>query len=160
MRKAVSPKRHSREGGPRHIAGSPLTTAVNFCTANIALTSQNPLTAGRTVLISFGFLRGTLLASSAGMHGGQKRTVYIIRSDRDSSRHYVGVTNNVDERLEWHNRGPAGHTVSDRPWSLVVSMEFPTEREAVRFEKYLKSGSGRAFSKRHFGPPHQHGEIS
>jgi hypothetical protein len=29
-------------------------------------------------------------------------------------------------------------------------MEFPTEREAVRFEKYLKSGSGRAFAKRHF----------
>ena len=30
--------------------------------------------------------------------------------------------------------------------------EFPTEQEAVRFEKYLKSGSGRAFAKRHFAP--------
>jgi hypothetical protein len=30
-------------------------------------------------------------------------------------------------------------------------MEFPTEPAAVRFEKYLKSGSGRAFAKRHFG---------
>jgi hypothetical protein len=30
-------------------------------------------------------------------------------------------------------------------------MEFPTEQAAVRFEKYLKSGSGRAFAKRHFG---------
>jgi predicted GIY-YIG superfamily endonuclease len=50
-----------------------------------------------------------------------------------------------------HNHGPSGHTVEHRPWSLVVSMEFPTQREAVRFEKYLKSGSGRAFTKRHFG---------
>jgi hypothetical protein len=36
------------------------------------------------------------------------------------------------------------------PWSLVVSMEFPNMAAAIRFEKYLKSGSGRAFTKRHF----------
>jgi hypothetical protein len=36
---------------------------------------------------------------------------------------------------------------------VVVSLEFPTEKEAVRFEKYLKSGSGRAFATRHFGRP-------
>jgi hypothetical protein len=30
-------------------------------------------------------------------------------------------------------------------------MEFSNERDAVVFEKYLKSGSGRAFAKRHFG---------
>jgi hypothetical protein len=41
--------------------------------------------------------------------------------------------------------------VHNRPWSLVVSIEFPTENAARRFEKYLKSGSGRAFTKRHFG---------
>jgi len=29
-------------------------------------------------------------------------------------------------------------------------MEFRSERQAVRFEQYLKSGSGRAFAKRHF----------
>ena len=31
-------------------------------------------------------------------------------------------------------------------------VRLPTEREAVRFEKYLKSGSGRAFATRHFDP--------
>ena len=84
------------------------------------------------------------------MHGVEKRTVYIIHSNIDSSRFYVGITNNVDARLDWHNHGPSGHTVQDRPWSLVVSMEFATQQAAVRFEKYLKSGSGRAFAKRHF----------
>ena len=40
--------------------------------------------------------------------------------------------------------GPCGHTRSHRPWSVVVSLEFPTQKQAVIFEKYLKSGSGRA----------------
>jgi putative endonuclease len=86
------------------------------------------------------------------MRGLGKRFVYILRSDSDSSSHYVGITSDVDERLAWHNTGPSGHTVAKRPWSIVVSLEFPTETEAVRFERYLKSGSGRAFAKRHFGP--------
>jgi len=85
------------------------------------------------------------------MHGVEKRIVYIIRSDANPSRHYVGLTNNVRERIEWHNHGPCGHTMSNRPWSLVVALEFATEKVAVRFETYLKSGSGRAFAKRHFG---------
>ena len=79
------------------------------------------------------------------------RFVYILRSDSDPSRHYVGRSSNVDERLEWHNAGPCGYTVDHRPWSKVVTLEFPTESDAARFEKYLKSGSGRAFAKRHFG---------
>jgi putative endonuclease len=83
---------------------------------------------------------------------GDKRFVYIIRSDRDPLRHYVGITSNVRDRLDWHNHGPSGYTIACRPWTLVVSMEFPTEQEAVRFEKYLKSGSGRAFATRHFAP--------
>ena len=39
-----------------------------------------------------------------------------------------------------------------RPWKLLVVLEFPTEQQAIRFERYLKSGSGRAFAKRHFDP--------
>jgi hypothetical protein len=33
---------------------------------------------------------------------------------------------------------------------VIVSIEFPEERAALRFERYLKSGSGRAFATRHF----------
>jgi putative endonuclease len=88
---------------------------------------------------------------TAIVHGPPKRIVYVIRSDVDPSRHYTGITNDLPLRLSWHNSGRCGHTNADRPWSLVVTLEFPTEQEAVRFEKYLKTGSGRAFSKRHFG---------
>ncbi|MEI6668240.1 MAG: GIY-YIG nuclease family protein [Acidobacteriota bacterium] len=85
------------------------------------------------------------------MRGIGKRFVYVLRSDSDPDRHYVGVTSDVDNRLEWHNHGPSGHTVEHRPWSLMVLIEFPIEEQALRFERYLKSGSGRAFAKRHFG---------
>ena len=45
------------------------------------------------------------------MRGTGKRFVYVLRSDSDPSRHYVvGITGNVDERLDWHNAGPCGHT--------------------------------------------------
>jgi putative endonuclease len=79
-----------------------------------------------------------------------RTVVYILRSDRDRRRHYTGVTSDVKTRLTWHNAGQNIHTARDRPWSLVVAIEFPTEPAALAFERYLKSGSGRAFAKRHF----------
>jgi putative endonuclease len=80
-----------------------------------------------------------------------KRFVYILRSATDPHRHYVGLTSDVERRLEWHNNGPSGVTIHHRPWCLVISVEFADATIAGRFEKYLKSGSGRAFAKRHFG---------
>ena len=94
-------------------------------------------------------VRYVLLVSA--MHGIEKRIVYILRSQADPRRHYVGITDDLRARLDWHNDGPCGYTTRYRPWSVVVSMEFPTEAAARRFEKYLKSGSGRAFASRHFG---------
>jgi predicted GIY-YIG superfamily endonuclease len=62
----------------------------------------------------------------------------------------VGLTGNVTERLEAHNNGHSHHTAPLRPWTLVVSIEFSNESAAFAFERYLKTGSGRAFAKRHF----------
>ncbi len=84
---------------------------------------------------------------------GAKRFVYILRSDRDATRHDVGLTSHVARRLEWHNHGPSGVTVRHRPWSLVVALEFSDAQTAGRFERYLKTGSKRAFARRHFGEP-------
>jgi putative endonuclease len=81
-----------------------------------------------------------------------KRFVCILRSDANRDRRYVGLTSDVERRLEWHNSGPSGVTVHHRPWSLLVALEFADAKVAARFEHYLTSGSGRAFAKRHFGP--------
>ena len=79
-----------------------------------------------------------------------RRFVYILRSDTQPGRHYVGLTSDVAGRLQWHNTSSSGVTVQHRPWSVVVSIEFTDAKVAARFERYLKSGSGRAFAKRHF----------
>ena len=84
------------------------------------------------------------------MQGVGARFVYVLRSESDESRHYTGRTGDVDERLEWHNAGPSGYTLKHRPWAVIVSVEFLDAGAAARFERYLKSGSGRAFAKRHF----------
>ena len=80
----------------------------------------------------------------------QKRFVYGLRSVADGRRYYVGLTSDVALRLTWHNAGRCPHTAKYRPWELVVSIEFRDEPRAIRFERWLKSGSGRAFAKRHF----------
>lgn len=82
--------------------------------------------------------------------GDEKRIVYVLRSASDTERHYVGVTSDLEKRLAWHNAGQNVHTARNRPWTVIVSLEFRTEAAARAFERYLKTGSGRAFAKRHF----------
>ena len=72
--------------------------------------------------------------------------VYIIRSEKDGS-FYTGMTSDVDRRLQEHNRSDTKTTRSKKPWKVVYSQEFPTRAEARKYEKYLKTGSGREFRK-------------
>ena len=80
--------------------------------------------------------------------------VYILESLTDPDRHYVGCTNNVEERLLRHNSGEAQsqsrHSSIHGPWRVIVQIGFENRAKAFAFEKYLKSGSGRAFAKKHF----------
>jgi predicted GIY-YIG superfamily endonuclease len=80
----------------------------------------------------------------------ESKFVYVIRSLVDPIRYYVGRTSDVRRRLAVHNSGGSQHTATLRPWELVAAIEFTKESSAVAFEKYLKSGSGRSFAKRHF----------
>ena len=80
----------------------------------------------------------------------EKRVVYILRSDRNPERHYTGITSCLESRLAWHNAGQNTHTARDRPWTVVAAVALRTEDAARAFERYLKSGSGRAFASRHF----------
>jgi len=79
-----------------------------------------------------------------------KTFVYVLRSLSARQRRYVGLTADVRHRLEAHNRGLTPSTARYRPWALTVVIEFTDVERAARFERYLKSPSGRAFSRRHF----------
>jgi len=81
---------------------------------------------------------------------GNKRFVYVLKNCEANPDFYVGLTSDVHGRVADHNAGHCLHTASRRPWHLHVVMEFSDQQTAIRFERYLKSGSGRAFTKRHF----------
>ena len=78
-----------------------------------------------------------------------KRFVYVLKSSSEPPKYYTGLTSNVAARLRFHNAGLCRHTVSNRPWQIDLIVQFNDERRAVAFERYLKSGSGVAFAKRH-----------
>ena len=76
--------------------------------------------------------------------------VYILVSEADDAKHYTGITQNLRERVRDHNRGVCPHSSKYRPWRLETTVAFRSEEKARAFERYLKSGSGREFARRHF----------
>jgi len=78
--------------------------------------------------------------------------VYILTSQQDPAKIYIGKTSNLDKRLSEHNRGESQYTKTFAPWKIETYIAFPDEKSAEVFEKYLKSGSGFAFLKKHLLP--------
>jgi predicted GIY-YIG superfamily endonuclease len=75
--------------------------------------------------------------------------VYLLQSLRDPTQRYIGLTSDVKARLAAHNAGQSPHTSKHRPWKLGLMLAFDDADKAAAFERYLKTGSGYAFAKRH-----------
>ena len=75
--------------------------------------------------------------------------VYKLQSLNYSNQKYTGFTQNLKQRLEYHNSGQVSHTSKYKPWKIVNYFAFSDEQKAKTFEIYLKSGSGRAFAQKH-----------
>lgn len=73
---------------------------------------------------------------------------YLIRSLKDGSI-YTGVTQNLTHRIYEHNNKLTGFTKSKAPWILIWYCVFSNQTKAEEFEKYLKSGTVRAFANKH-----------
>jgi predicted GIY-YIG superfamily endonuclease len=76
--------------------------------------------------------------------------VYILISVEHPDHHYTGCTTDLTTRLAKHNAGGVPHTAKHRPWRIENAISFRSKEKARAFEKYLKSGSGREFARRHF----------
>jgi putative endonuclease len=74
--------------------------------------------------------------------------VYILQSLSEPDRFYTGLCKDVRARLEAHNSGQSSHTSKHKPWKLVSCHWFEEPQTAAAFERYLKSGSGRAFAQK------------
>jgi putative endonuclease len=68
--------------------------------------------------------------------------VYVLRSEK-TGRRYVGSSQDLEKRLREHNSGQSLATRHGAPWKLIHHEEFPTRAEAVRRERFYKTGKGR-----------------
>ncbi|HEX8516269.1 MAG TPA: GIY-YIG nuclease family protein [Bacteroidia bacterium] len=73
-------------------------------------------------------------------------TVYILKCSDNT--YYVGCTADLNERIARHNSGQVSYTSSRLPLHITHQSVFTDKYKAFEFEKYLKSGSGRAFAKK------------
>ena len=73
--------------------------------------------------------------------------VYILQSEQ-GDHYYVGLTDDLKARIKTHNSGHVLHTSKHLPWQIKTYVAFSNEHAAVAFERYLKTASGRAFSKK------------
>lgn len=68
--------------------------------------------------------------------------VYVLKSERDKVR-YVGSRKDSAERLRRYNKGDYRFTKGHRPWKLIYKEVYNARAEAMKREKFLKSGQGR-----------------
>ena len=73
--------------------------------------------------------------------------VYALKS-KSRNYIYVGLTANLEQRLEYHNKGKNKTTRPYRPFELIYSEPCKDRIEARKEEKYLKSGVGKEFLKK------------
>lgn len=73
--------------------------------------------------------------------------VYLLKCSDQKT--YVGCSSDLKERIIRHKSGSVPATKNRLPIELVSYFAFSNKYTAYDFEKYLKSGSGRAFMKKH-----------
>jgi predicted GIY-YIG superfamily endonuclease len=74
---------------------------------------------------------------------------YILRN-QVTGRYYIGYTPDLKKRLQKHQTGKVLSTKSNLNYKLEWYCAFKTQRQALDFEDYLKTGSGIAFMKKRF----------
>jgi predicted GIY-YIG superfamily endonuclease len=76
--------------------------------------------------------------------------VSILINAADGKKHYTGIARDLQARLIKNNQGGCADTSRPRPWQIETAMAFGSKKKTPAFEKYLKTGSGREFARRHF----------
>ena len=74
-------------------------------------------------------------------------SVYTLKCSDNTF--YTGCTHDLDERIKRHQQGRVKSTAYRLPVDLITFTCFKDRYKAYFYEKYLKSGSGRAYLKKH-----------
>ncbi len=76
--------------------------------------------------------------------------MHYVYSLKCNDGYYVGCTDDLRDRVDRHTKGQVLATANRLPLKLDFYIAFQNKYLAFDFEKYLKSGSGRLFIKKHF----------
>lgn len=74
---------------------------------------------------------------------------YVLKS-KIRNYIYVGLTSDIDRRLNEHNQGHNKTTEPYKPFDLLLKESYSTRIEARKREKYLKSGAGKEWIKKNY----------
>ena len=69
---------------------------------------------------------------------------YVLLSEKDD-RFYMGFTNDLKKRIDEHKKGLVVSTANRQPLKLVYYEACLNDYDAIKREKYFKSGFGRRF---------------
>lgn len=75
--------------------------------------------------------------------------MYVLKSEKEEGKHYVGMTSNMERRLKEHNAGRSKFIAGFIPWKIGYSELLTTRSEAREREKYLRSAAARRFIKQY-----------
>jgi putative endonuclease len=70
--------------------------------------------------------------------------VYVLQS-RDNGTYYIGQTENVEKRIDEHNRGKSAYTKRKAPWNLIYVEEFDSRSKAMKREYEIKRHKSRKY---------------
>ena len=75
-------------------------------------------------------------------------TIYVIQSI-STNKLYVGMTEDLKNRLNEHNAGKSKYTASFKPWKVIYTETADDFTGARKREIYLKSTAGKNFVRKH-----------
>jgi predicted GIY-YIG superfamily endonuclease len=75
--------------------------------------------------------------------------MFYVYSLKCKDGFYVGCTSDLKNRIKRHESGQVDATKNRLPIELDFYIAFSNQYKAFNFEKYLKTGSGRTFIKKH-----------
>ena len=77
--------------------------------------------------------------------------VYLLKSQKDG-KFYIGHTQNLEERLAYHNTGRSKYTRSRGPWTLMAFKTFESRGQAMSEERRIKKLKNRTAILKAFNP--------
>lgn len=72
--------------------------------------------------------------------------LYILKSEVKET-FYVGISNDPERRIQYHNKGDKGYTRKYRPWRIVYTKLFDTKEDALKAEKKVKGWKSKKMIK-------------